>query len=111
MYLWLIHTDVWQGPAQQCGVIILQLTLKKKKKLDSFNRKKNFKDDCAGKSSVNTLPNGNIWCASFHLKASYRSFTGTTERAQYGHNMGSPVAWNSLPPDRYRAKGKVVGCR
>ena len=57
------------------------INLKKKKKLDSFNRKKNFKDDFAGKSSVNTLPNGNIWCASFHLKASYRSFTGTTERA------------------------------
>jgi len=65
------------------GVIILQLTLKKKKKkkLESFNRKKNFKDDFAGKSSFNTLPNGKILCASFHLEASYRSFTGTTERA------------------------------
>lgn len=52
----------------------------KKKKLDSFNRKKNFEEDFSGKkSSVNTLPNGRIWCASSHLKASYRRFAGTTK--------------------------------
>ena len=25
MYLWLIHIDVWQKPAQHCKAIILQL--------------------------------------------------------------------------------------
>ena len=25
VYLWLIHSDVWQNPSQYCKVIILQL--------------------------------------------------------------------------------------
>ena len=27
VYLWLIHVDVWQKPAQYCKVIILQLKI------------------------------------------------------------------------------------
>ena len=30
-YLWLIHVDIWQKPAQYCKEIILQLKIKKKK--------------------------------------------------------------------------------
>ena len=30
VYLWPIHTDVWQNPSQYCKVIILQLKKKKK---------------------------------------------------------------------------------
>ena len=29
VYLWLIHVDVWQKPAQCCKLIILQLKIKK----------------------------------------------------------------------------------
>jgi len=32
-YLWLIHVDVWQKPVQYCKDIILQLKIKKKKKV------------------------------------------------------------------------------
>ena len=32
VYLWLIHIDVWQRPAQCCETIILQLKIKKKEK-------------------------------------------------------------------------------
>jgi len=31
-YLWLIHVDVWQKPAQYCKAIILQLKFFKKLK-------------------------------------------------------------------------------
>ena len=31
VYLWLIHVDIWQKPAQYCKEIILQLKIKKKK--------------------------------------------------------------------------------
>ena len=46
VYLWLIHTDVWQRPAQCCETIILQLKIKKKekwekkKKINSLFQKK-----------------------------------------------------------------------
>ena len=33
VYLWLIHVDIWQKPAQHCKAIILQL------KLNKFNKK------------------------------------------------------------------------
>ena len=31
IYLWLIHADTWQKPAQHCTAIILQLNIKKLK--------------------------------------------------------------------------------
>ena len=30
VYLWLIHVDIWQKPAQYCKAIILQLKMNKK---------------------------------------------------------------------------------
>ena len=32
-YLWLLHVDVWQKPAQHCKAVILQLKIGKLKKL------------------------------------------------------------------------------
>ena len=29
LYLWLIHTDVWQKPTQNCKAVILQLKINK----------------------------------------------------------------------------------
>ena len=34
--LWLIHAVVWQKPIQHCKAIVLQLKLKKKKKMTPF---------------------------------------------------------------------------
>ena len=36
LYLWLIHVDVWQKPAQYCKTISLQFEKKKKEKNISF---------------------------------------------------------------------------
>ena len=39
VYLWLIHVDVWQKPAQCCKATILQLKInlkKKQEKLESY---------------------------------------------------------------------------
>ena len=35
VYLWLIHVDVWQESSQYCKIIILQLKIKKFKKICS----------------------------------------------------------------------------
>ena len=41
VYLWLIHADVWQKPAQYCKAIILQLKINKfKKYLKKLKKKK-----------------------------------------------------------------------
>ena len=37
IYLWLIHADVWQKPAQYCKAIIFQFKINKK----IFNKEKN----------------------------------------------------------------------
>ena len=48
VYLWLIHNDVWQRPAQYCETIIIQLKIRKKnenkKKINSPFLKKKKKE-------------------------------------------------------------------
>ena len=36
MYTWLTHVHVWQKPTQYCKAIILQLKIKIKKKIQTF---------------------------------------------------------------------------
>ena len=38
VYLWLIHTDVWQKPTQYCKTIILQLKINLKNKINGQDR-------------------------------------------------------------------------
>ena len=38
VYLWLIHTDVWQKPTQYCKAIILQLKINLKKYSRLWNK-------------------------------------------------------------------------
>lgn len=53
-----------------------------------------------------------IFGASFHLStANIGASLVLLKELSMDTIWGSPVAWNSLPPDRYRAKGNVVGCR
>ena len=45
-YLWLIHVDIWQKPAQYCKAIILQFKKFTLKKLKEINPKhKQIKDN------------------------------------------------------------------
>ena len=65
VYLWLIHADVWQKPAQYCKAIILQLKINTFLKMSiPLKKKERFPYACTtyNKIKSNSLILSNIQC-------------------------------------------------